>query len=134
MNEKEQPTRQIARVAQVLDKYTIVINQGSADGVEEEDRFLIYGIGDEIKDPETGQSLGKLEIVRGQGVVAHVQERLATVKTAEKRERGGKSRRIKRSPGFSGIFGEQVVEEHEDYREESVPFSGVQIGDFAKPI
>ena len=70
------------KVAKVIDEYTIVINRGSNDGVKEGMRFVVVAEGDEVNDPETGDSLGKWEVVKGRVVALHVQERL-TVCTSE---------------------------------------------------
>jgi hypothetical protein len=63
----------------------IVINRGLRQGVKPGDRFLVFGIGPHITDPDTGEDLGQLELVRGRGEVVHVQEHLATICTLERR-------------------------------------------------
>ncbi len=68
-----------ARVATVLDPFTIVINKGWADGVRVGATFLIYAIGDDITDPVSREHLGSLEIVRGRAKATHVQERISTL-------------------------------------------------------
>ena len=72
-----------AKVVDVIDEFRVVINKGGSDGVSLGDRFLIYQIGDELFDPDTNESLGQLEIVRGQGRASHVQERMSTVTSIE---------------------------------------------------
>lgn len=71
------------KVICVLDDYHIVINRGSKDNVTKNQRFLVYRLGEELIDPETGDSLGNLEIVCGEGIVDHIQERMTTLKTAK---------------------------------------------------
>lgn len=120
----------------------IVINRGSSNGVKPGDRFLIFGVGPHIADPDTGVDLGVLELVRGQGYVVHVQEHLSTIRTTERR-RTRPAKRITRAPGrsnsaaafaaFSNLGIGSVIEE-ELSPEEEVPFNSVQLGDFAKPI
>nr|WP_321298317.1 hypothetical protein [uncultured Sphaerochaeta sp.] len=68
-----------ATVVTQIDKHTVVINKGADDGVTEDDVFLIYSLGDELKDPKSGIELGKLEIVHGKGIVAHLQPRMTTI-------------------------------------------------------
>ncbi len=65
-------------VARILNDESIVINRGSAHGVKEGMRFAIFTELEEIKDPETGSSLGKLELVKARVVAMHVQENMAT--------------------------------------------------------
>lgn len=75
-----------ATVAEVLGNGSrIVINRGTIDGVELSQEFLLYAISPhEIIDPETGESLGRLEIVKGTGYVIHVQEKMSIVKAVQK--------------------------------------------------
>jgi hypothetical protein len=116
----------------------IVINRGSGQGVKAGDRFLVFGIGPHIADPDTGEDLGALELVRGRGEVVHVQEHLATIRTMERR-RARPAKRIVREPSrhwmVAGLPGTQgnVIEE-ELSPELEVPFDSVQLGDLAKPI
>ena len=73
------------RVAKVLSWTRLVLNVGSADGIKENSNFLVYSIGSEdIIDPITGDSLGKLEYVKGKGHVIHLQEKMCTIETFEK--------------------------------------------------
>lgn len=72
-------------VAKVVDRYTVVINKGSNQGIYEGDKFLIYGESDEeIIDPLTNKSLGTLEIVKGTGEVIIVQDEMSTIKSIDK--------------------------------------------------
>lgn len=72
-------SRQFLRgqVAAILDDQRILINVGMEQGVSIGDLFAVYEWGNEITDPETGQSLGKLELVKAQMEVMHVQEKMA---------------------------------------------------------
>ena len=65
------------KVAKILDEFTLIINVGSAQGVSAGMRFIIYATGDEIVDPDSGESLGKWEVVKGLLVASHVQEKLS---------------------------------------------------------
>jgi hypothetical protein len=112
----------------------VVINRGARDGVKQGDKFLVFGVGPHIVDPDTGKDLGELEIVRGRGEVVHVQEQVATLRTLE-RSRTRPPKRIIRE-GYGGfVFGTpgKVIEE-ELAPEAEVPFEAVHLGDFAKPI
>jgi|tagenome__1003787_1003787.scaffolds.fasta_scaffold20785972_2 hypothetical protein len=115
----------------------VVINQGSQHGVKSGDRFLVFGLGPHIRDPDTSEDLGQLEIVRGRGEVVHVQEHLATIRTLE-RHRTRPAKRIIREPSrqvLPGVFGSSAnVIEEELSPETETPFEAVQRGDFAKPI
>ena len=70
------------KVAKIIDEYKVVINAGSRQDVCEGQKYLIYAIdNNEIFDPDTGRSLGYLEIVKGTGIVTHVQEKIATLES-----------------------------------------------------
>ncbi len=71
-----------AIVAKVIDKNTLVINKGEIDGIRESQRMLVYcNSNEEIKDPNTGESLGYLEIVKGTGKIIRVQEKMSTLQS-----------------------------------------------------
>lgn len=71
------------KVAEIIDVYKIVINKGSADGVEEDMRFVIYEPGEDIKDPDTKKSLGNFEYVKVKVKVTYVREKFSTAETYE---------------------------------------------------
>jgi len=71
------------KVAEIVDEYTVVINRGNKHGVEEDMRFVIYEPGEEIKDPDTDESLGEFEYVKAKVEVVNVQEKFSTAKTYE---------------------------------------------------
>jgi hypothetical protein len=77
---------QLARVVKVIDPYTVVINKGRKDGVHWQNSFLVFELGEELTDPETGEDLGKLEIVKGQGEVKHLQDTITTVRSSTTRK------------------------------------------------
>lgn len=69
-------TKQL-RVVQILSESQLVLNAGANDGIEINDEFIIYGLGNKnIYDPETNENLGKLEIYRGTGRAIYVQEKM----------------------------------------------------------
>lgn len=75
--------RYFGMVANVIDKYTIVANRGSNQGVSIGNKFLIVTVGEAITDPDTGEELEKLEIVRGKVSVTHIQEKISTLESYE---------------------------------------------------
>jgi hypothetical protein len=144
----ERPKEQVASaptvVVKVLDDKHVVINKGRRDRVELGQKFLIYGIDDEdLVDPVTKESLGHLEIVRGQGIVTHVQDRIATVRSNNVQKLAGGRRIIKRTPAGAALLGihalsmramleEEVVEIPTE--SEVMPFEGAEVGDNVRPI
>jgi len=75
------------RVAAILDEYHLIINVGSAQGVTEGMRFVIFAQGAEVKDPGTGQPMGRWEFPKGTVKARHVQEKM-TVCVSEPPEGG----------------------------------------------
>lgn len=116
-----------AMVSEIINDTTLVINRGSNDGVKRHDGFVIYRKGKEIIDPETNKSLGELEIVVGYGMVAYVQDQMATIVSSKKQYNG---KRIIRKPNINWIFSSEEEEIIGDGT--TVPFEDPQIGDLAK--
>jgi len=126
--DKKEQRNSLAIVARVIDDFTVVINRGSDDGVISGQQFLIYGIGEEITDPETNEPLGQLEIVRGRGSVIHTQPKMATIKSTIKQP----SKVIKkRSLGLLAM-GSEITEESNVGTIQQ--FEDVQVHDKAKPL
>lgn len=75
--------RYFGKVVSLLDEYKVVLNKGSEQGVQDGDKFLIVGIGDVIVDPDTGEELEQLEIVRGQVTATHIQPKISTLESCE---------------------------------------------------
>ena len=67
------------KVALILDEQRLVINIGMERGVSVGDRFVIFEDGQEIDDPNSQQSLGRLELVKAQVEAVHVQEKMSLV-------------------------------------------------------
>lgn len=119
-----------AIVVHIQSPYKISLNIGSEDGVEEGHRYLVYALSDEeITDPETKKSLGFLELVKGTGVVIHVQDTMCTIES-DKYEYPRKKTVIKSS--FWGTLATPT--EHIESTQIQKPFDDVLIGDLAKRI
>jgi len=66
------------RVAQILSDHELIINRGRKDGVMQGMHFsILIGESLEIKDPETGESLGALDRTKAKARVTEVHERFA---------------------------------------------------------
>ena len=121
-------------VAAIVNRYTLVLNRGADDGIRTGQKFLVYGLSDfEIEDPETGDTLGQLEIVRGTGKATHVQPKVTTIYTDEKTSGARRVVRQTGNPVFGVVgSGREDVTEYED--PEPIPFKDVEIGDLAKRV
>ena len=113
--------------------YEVVLNVGSQDGITNNQRFLIYALGDEFIDPDTEEKLGCLEIVRGTGFVSHLQEKLCTVRSDKKTKTWEKKVITEKSPYSAFGFSDKTITEATP-TETNYPFDEPQEGDFAKLI
>ena len=109
----------IIKIIKVIDDYKVVINKGSLDGIKYGQSFLIYKEDEELFDPDTKESLGFLEIVKGKGKIVHLQPKISTIESTSKKI-------IKTNRGI--MFGGTVV------TEEDLPFDNVEVNDLVKPI
>lgn len=130
------------KIAKVIDGYTLVLNKGEKDGIKVGQRFLIYSIGDEIIDPDTKESLGNLEIVKGTGRVTHLQEKVATIASDMKSSPSRTVRRFKDNDPLGirsiqrvlGSFSTATEEIEEHLPAAKIPFEDPSVGDIAKVI
>ena len=80
MNSPDKPIR--GKVARVLSSREVAINKGSQDGVRIGMIFKILSTkGSEITDPDTGESLGSVELVKTSVKVTDAQDRIAVAST-----------------------------------------------------
>lgn len=135
-------TRYFAQVVYIQDNLTVIINAGKNKGVKNGQKFLIVGIGQEIYDPETKESLGMLEIIRGKAEVIHVQEKIATLKSIEllknpdvreitkiKKKMDSTSMISAVSRAFGGGIDETITESIKPQDPSLKPLSGISEGD-----
>ena len=107
MNSAAQPIR--GKVARVLNSREVAINKGSDDGVKIGMIFKILSTkGSEIEDPDTGESLGSVELVKTRVKVTAVQKRISVASTyrSHRVNVGGSGF------GFSGLFEPPKWETH----------------------
>lgn len=69
------------KIIRIVDEQRIVVNVGLEHGVHPGDKFHILEIGEELRDPDSGQSLGVLELVKGVMEALHVQEKISLLMT-----------------------------------------------------
>lgn len=121
--------QKLFKVVKILDDYKLAINAGSEQNVSVGQKFLIFSLSDEeIIDPDTNQSLGFLEIVKGTGIVTHVQEKTCTL---ESDVYHSSSKKVKRTSPLIGLASSIEEIESDKIRE---PFQKLKVGDFAKRV
>lgn len=65
------------KVAKIIDEYTIVINAGASNGIEVGDTFQILDkVGNEVLDPDTGEVIGSLDLIKGTVNVMEIYEKM----------------------------------------------------------
>lgn len=125
--------RYFAKVVNVQDKYTVVINAGTEKEVTIGKKFLIVGLGEVIIDPDTEEELERIEMVRGNAQVTHVQGKIATLRSSEY-DKTADEREITKitSRGGMAVYGlpqDTVTETTRPGEQILREFRGVQVGD-----
>jgi hypothetical protein len=122
------------KVAQILNARELVINRGSNDGVEIGMQFAILNLnGGEIKDPDTGEVLGEIEVPKVLVKITRVAARISVASTFRSyRTAGG----MLHAGIFANMYAEPVTRfetlrtDETTYKEElSEEDSYVRIGD-----
>ncbi|EJD7030465.1 hypothetical protein [Enterobacter hormaechei] len=91
-----------AKIIYVNDDFTqFVINKGYNDDIRYKERFLIVALGEDIIDPDTNENFGRLEIVKGEAVVHHIQEKMTTLISNQFTEEPAKEETIYKSEAIS---------------------------------
>ena len=60
------------KIAKIIDEYQVVVNAGSNDLIHDDDCLEVYQPGQEVTDPDTGESLGTLDFVKAKLRVVNV--------------------------------------------------------------
>jgi len=125
-----------AKVVKIINNCQIVINRGEEHGIRTGMKILIYTLSDEeIKDLDTGESLGYLEIVKGTGVVTHTQPKMSTIESDKKRNTSRTITTKAPMPGFpSYTKSDWPQQEIVESSPEIIPFANPEVGDMVKPI
>ena len=123
--------RYIGRVVNVMNPTTVVVNIGTDHGVRNGSIFLLVGLGEKITDPDTGEILEQLELVRGRVEVTHAQQKISTLTSVDVL-RDPDIKEIKRSGhgGFYSNFINPVTESVKVGVERAKPLSNPKIGDY----
>lgn len=65
------------KVVKIIDDYQLVINAGESANLEKGDKLMVYVPGEEILDPDTGESLGTLDTVKCYITVSDVFQKMS---------------------------------------------------------
>ena len=124
-----------ARVVNIsYDCLRVSLSVGTVDNVSEGDKFLVYSLSEhEIIDPETTESLGRLELVKGTGRVIHVQDKMCTIES-DMYEDSSTTTITKRQDNSIASFYHAPYTEKITPSKKHVPFDSPLINDYAKPV
>ena len=124
------------KVIDVIDGKRVVINKGAVDGVAMSQSFLVYRLGKEMFDPDTGESLGMLELVCGEGRPEHIQDKITTLVSCRTKTKHNR-RIITRKPSttFASVWSPSESTETIDTPESvTLPFEDIECGCRVKQI
>jgi hypothetical protein len=124
----------MAKVIQKIDDYKFVINRGLINDVKIGSTYLIFRLGEMLIDPDTSEQLGLLEIVIGRARVVHIQDRVATLESAETTTIPGTLKKVKRTGMNALSLLNPSVEEIEEGPRTFTSEIDVEPGDLARPI
>lgn len=82
------PNRIEGTVIEISNQYDIVMNRGGEHGVTNDMEFVIFTLGGEIEDPETGDLLGPVEHLKARVKPKHIQPRITTLRSDESTDQG----------------------------------------------
>ena len=66
-------------IVKIIDSYSVVINKGIEDGIKQEDKFVIFKYLEEITDPTTNKSLGRLKLKKGTATIEDIQDKMSII-------------------------------------------------------
>lgn len=109
-------------------QFSLLINVGEQNDVKVGERVLVFALGPEMKDPETNESLGCFEIVRGYGKVSSIQAKMAII-------RSSRTTSVNYQKPLSPVNALTLGRQYEDAtREVPAPFTNANIGDLVRFI
>jgi len=75
------------KIIRILDRKTVIVNLGSEHGITEHSIFSIMGEPEQIVDPETGENLGEVTVVKSRVKASEVAEKFTIATTKWKTAR-----------------------------------------------
>lgn len=65
------------KIVKIIDSQKLVINAGLSDGISRGQKLIVFDPGEEVIDPETGESLGTLDTIKCYLNVSDVFDKMA---------------------------------------------------------
>ncbi len=112
------------KIAMILDERRAAVNLAADSGVAVGDVFIVYNEGAEVTDPDSGESLGRIEVVKAQVTVSHVQEKLCIVERPVEAEP---------EPDQSDVLSARMARV-DQYKQASKRTQPIKVGDLARRL
>lgn len=74
------------KIVKIISEYKVVVNAGSNCSIEENDILEVYQPGQEVLDPETGDSLGTLDFIKAKLRVIDVLPKMCICENRDTRQ------------------------------------------------
>ena len=71
------------KIVKIISEYKVVVNAGSMNFISEDDTLEVYQPGQEVTDPETGESLGTLDFIKAKLRVVDVFPKMCVCENRE---------------------------------------------------
>ncbi len=99
------------KIAKILGNTEVVINRGRVQGVRQGMQFEIFAPdGEEVWDPDTGETLGTVEDVKARAEVTEVKDRLAIARLTSTSQQAGASDLGDMQENLQRMFGQMFGE------------------------
>lgn len=128
------------RIVKIEDPYNIIINGGAKNGILSNQQFTVYSLGgEELFDPDTNESLGHLEVIKGTGTVSFLEEKWCRITSDRFRtytlydKMNSVDAKLSAYRVHNPLFDEPVIKSPEVGDRIRVPFCDLSINDFVKP-
>lgn len=75
------------KIVKIISEYKVVVNAGSMNFIREDDTLEVYQPGQEVTDPETGESLGTLDFIKAKLRVVDVFPKMCVCENRDRKEK-----------------------------------------------
>ena len=120
------------KIAKIIDEYQVVVNAGSNDLIHDDDCLEVYQPGQEVTDPDTGESLGTLDFVKAKLRVVNVFPKMCVCENRETEQKSFFSNISQ------GLFFEETLPMNVQTSDNSGGYEGIdkkiKVGDLVRKV
>ena len=120
------------KIAKIIDEYQVVVNAGSNDLIHDDDCLEVYQPGQEVTDPDTGESLGTLDFVKAKLRVVNVFPKMCVCENRETEQKSFSSNISQ------GLFFEETLPMNVQTTDISGGYEGIdkkiKVGDLVRKV